>query len=86
MSTSRTLIADGPGMTMSDGPELTRGEREVLRLLAGGLAANEIALYLHMSMRTVENHRRRMMVKLDVQSIAELTSYAVRKGLGRSEQ
>ena len=85
MSTSRTWIAEGPGTAMNERPELTRDEREVLRLLAGGLAAEEIALYLHMNMKTVESHRRHRMVKLDMGSIAELKSYAVRKGLGRNE-
>ncbi|NIX57162.1 MAG: DNA-binding response regulator, partial [candidate division Zixibacteria bacterium] len=36
---------------------------------------------LHVSVKTVETHRRQIMGKLDVHSIAELTKYAVREGL-----
>jgi DNA-binding NarL/FixJ family response regulator len=60
---------------------LTPREREVLQLLAEGMAAKEVAGHLSMSVKTVETHRRNMMVKLNMRSIAELTKYAVREGL-----
>lgn len=56
-------------------------EREVLQLLAEGCTSREIARRLHVSTSTVETHRRNIMRKLDVHSIAELTKYAVREGL-----
>lgn len=56
-------------------------EREVLQLLAEGLTNIKIAARLHISPRTVEAHRRNIMRKLDIHSIAELTKYAVREGL-----
>lgn len=56
-------------------------EREVLQLLAEGHSSPEIAKRLHISPSTVETHRRNIMKKLDVHSVAELTKYAVREGL-----
>ena len=63
------------------GSALTPREREVLQLLAEGMAAKEIASHLNVSVKTVETHRRNMMEKLDMHSVAELTKYAVREGL-----
>jgi DNA-binding NarL/FixJ family response regulator len=60
---------------------LSAREREVLQLLAEGHSAKEIALRLHVSVKTVETHRRHIMEKLDVHSVAELTKLAVREGL-----
>ena len=65
---------------------LTPREREVLELLAEGMAAKEVAGHLSMSVKTVETHRRNMMVKLNMRSIAELTKYAVREGLTSIEE
>jgi len=63
------------------GPDvLTNREREVLQLLAEGNSTKKIALKLHISVKTVETHRRQIMEKLDIDSIAELTKYAIRKG------
>jgi len=60
---------------------LSDREREVLQLLAEGGTTREIALHLHVSAKTVETHRRNIMKKLDIHSVAELTKYAVREGL-----
>jgi len=60
---------------------LTSREREVLQLLAEGKSTKQIALKLHISAKTVETHRRQIMNKLDIHTIAELTKYAIRKGL-----
>jgi DNA-binding NarL/FixJ family response regulator len=56
-------------------------EREVLQLLAEGHSAKEIAIHLHVSVKTAETHRRHIMERLDVHSVAELTKLAVREGL-----
>ena len=63
------------------GSALTSRERGVLQLVAEGMSAKEVAVHLNMSVKTVETHRRNMMVKLNMRSIAELTKYAVREGL-----
>ena len=61
--------------------QLGRREREVLSLLADGKTSPEIAARLHLATSTVEAHRRNIMRKLDLHSIAELTKYAIRQGL-----
>ena len=60
---------------------LTSRERQVLQLLSEGNTTKEIACRLNISVKTVETHRRKMMDKLDIHSIAELTKYAVREGV-----
>jgi len=60
---------------------LTPREREVLQLMAEGQATKEIAATLHVSVKTVETHRRQIMEKLNIYSVAELTKYAIREGL-----
>ncbi len=60
---------------------LAHREREVLQLLAEGNTSKQIARTLHISSKTVEVHRRNIMAKLDLHSVAELTKYAVREGI-----
>jgi DNA-binding NarL/FixJ family response regulator len=60
---------------------LTPRQREVLQLVAEGRANREIAALLHVSVKTVENHRAHLMEALDLHSTAELTQYAIRKGI-----
>lgn len=68
----------------SDGPAgspLSPREREVLQLLAEGHSTKEMAATLNISAKTVESHRKQMMDKLGLYSVAELTKYAIREGL-----
>jgi two-component system response regulator NreC len=60
---------------------LTPREREVLQLLAEGHSNRRIAELLCLSVKTVQSHRANLMRKLDIHSIAELTQYAIRKGV-----
>lgn len=60
---------------------LTVREREVLQLMAEGRNTNQIAENLCVSVKTVEAHRKQMMNKLGIHSVAELTKYAIRQGL-----
>ena len=60
---------------------LTHREREVLQLLAEGGSTANIAIELHLSVKTIETHRKRIMDKLGLRSIAELTKYAIREGI-----
>ena len=60
---------------------LSPREREVLQLTAEGKNTKEIGLMLHLSSKTVEGHRRQLMSKLNINSIADLTRYAIREGL-----
>ena len=65
----------------SVGSPLTARQREVLQLLAEGRSTKEIASELFVSVKTIETHRRQIMDKLNIYSVAELTKYAVREGL-----
>jgi DNA-binding NarL/FixJ family response regulator len=60
---------------------LTGREREVLQLAAEGKSSPEIGGRLHISPRTVENHRASLMRKLGLQNQSELFRHAVRHGL-----
>ena len=60
---------------------LTPREQEVMRLLAEGLSAKEVAEKLFISPKTVENHRSNIFSKLDLHSTHELVRYAARLGL-----
>ncbi len=60
---------------------LSGREREVMQLIAGGRSTKEIAGELHLSVKTVESHRKQIMDKLGLHSVAELTKYAIREGL-----
>jgi DNA-binding NarL/FixJ family response regulator len=60
---------------------LGRREQEVLARLAEGKRSAEIAAELRISVATVEVHRRNIMSKLGLRSVAQLTRYAIRKGL-----
>ncbi len=60
---------------------LTNREREVLQLLAEGRPTRQIADGLNVSVKTVETHRRNIMGKLNIYSVAELTKLAIKEGL-----
>lgn len=61
--------------------KLTSRQREVLQLLAEGLHVKEIAIKLHVSPRTVEFHKYRIMDELGLRTAAELARYAARRGI-----
>jgi DNA-binding NarL/FixJ family response regulator len=60
---------------------LSAREREVLQLIAEGWSTKQIASHLYVSVKTIETHRRQIMKKLDLHTIADLTKYAIREGL-----
>ena len=60
---------------------LTPRQREVLQLVAEGHTSQQIAEMLHISLKTVETHRRQIMARLDIHDLAGLVRYAVRMGL-----
>lgn len=66
----------------NDEPErLTARESEVVALVASGLASKQIARKLEIGIRTVETYRANALRKLRLRSAAELTLYAIRRGL-----
>jgi two-component system response regulator NreC len=64
---------------------LSQREREVLQLMAEGKTTKQIARHLHISHKTVEGHRLRVMSKLNMDSVAKLTKYAIQEGLTSAE-
>ena len=65
----------------NEAAQLTQGERDVLRLLAEGLANDEIAERLHISGETVRKHIRKAMVKLDADTRTQAVAVALRERL-----
>ena len=60
---------------------LSARERQVLQLMAEGCSTRETADTLAVSVKTIESHRKQIMDKLGLRSVAELTKYAIREGL-----
>jgi DNA-binding NarL/FixJ family response regulator len=61
--------------------QLSRREREVLRLVAEGKSNKEVATALHIAVKTVEAHRAHIMRKLEFHSICDLVRYAIRNNI-----
>lgn len=73
-----------PELTVADDRRLGKREREVLQLLSDGRSAVEIGLALRIDSSTVEVHQMNIMRKLDLHSLAELTTYAILHDLSSS--
>jgi DNA-binding NarL/FixJ family response regulator len=73
--------------TTSGGPAevLTSREREVLQLIAEGNSTKDVAARLNISIKTIETHRKRIMDKLDLHSVADLTRFAIREKIIQPE-
>ena len=71
------------GIETDDDPakQLTLRQREILRLLADGLSAKQIAALLEISPRTVEFHKYSMMQLLGISTSAELIRFALQSGI-----
>lgn len=76
-----SMRGNGLGAGTTNDNQLGRREREVLRLLAEGKSSPEIGRQLHIAPSTVDVHRRNIMRKLNLHSVAELTKYAIREGI-----
>jgi DNA-binding NarL/FixJ family response regulator len=61
--------------------DLTCREKEVLVFLAEGQSNKAVAERLGLSVRTIEAHRARVMIKLELQSFGDLIKYALRNAL-----
>jgi DNA-binding NarL/FixJ family response regulator len=78
---ARGLWTQADTKSGSKAPHLTEREREVLRGFAEGLSYKEIAAKMHISVRTAETYRARLVQKLGCNSRAELVRCAIRHGL-----
>jgi len=63
------------------GAELTPRQREVLQMVAEGKSSKEISAALSISVKTVEFHRNSLMDQLGIHTVAELTRYAMLRGI-----
>jgi DNA-binding NarL/FixJ family response regulator len=79
-----TLLAPVEQTSAQNGvrSELTARQREVLRLIALGCSAKDIANQLNISVRTAEFHRAAIMQRLGLHSTAQMTRYALANDLG----
>jgi len=77
----QTLMDESHGIRRRGHLELTPRQREVLQLVGEGHSAKEIATILHISTRTVEFHKYRIMEDLNLRTNAELIQYAVKNGI-----
>ncbi|MBK7644422.1 MAG: response regulator transcription factor [Planctomycetes bacterium] len=75
-----------PGSDTSAFATLGAREREVLQLVTEGKTSSETAREMHISIKTVETHRRNIVRKLGLHGTAELTKYAIREGLTSVEE
>ena len=78
---SRTVVDAYLAKTELPPDPLSPREREVLQLVAEGKTTKEIARLLGVSVKTAENHRTRILAKLDIHETAGLVRYAIRRGL-----
>lgn len=74
------LVSTCRGDNTFHGDVLTTREKQVLKLIAEGKSNKEMADILNISLFTVQHHRANLMKKLDLDNIAELVKYAIRKG------
>ncbi len=75
----KDLIKLLPEASPEISPQLTSREREVLQLLAEGKNTKEIAFILSVSSKTVDTFRQSIMKKLGLNTVADLTKYAIRE-------
>ncbi|MFI4939915.1 MAG: response regulator [Burkholderiales bacterium] len=71
----------GEGEQGKSSAQLGARERQVLQMVAEGCTSVQIAGQLHIAASTVEVHRRNIMRKLNMHTVAELTRYAIHNGL-----
>ena len=84
ITTAAALKNEATGITpknVADVQRLTRREVQVLQLIADGQSTKEIAAILEVSVKTIETHRKQIMDKLGIRTIAGLTKYCIREGL-----
>ncbi len=78
-----SALVPGAGEGPSSPSVLTHRERQILALVAEGLAGKQVARHLGISPKTVENHKTRIFAKLRVPNQAAAVRLATAGGLGR---
>jgi DNA-binding NarL/FixJ family response regulator len=77
----RDYLSPSIGKDVEKEPDLTLREREILQLISEGSTTKQIAERINISIKTVETHRKNIMDKLNLHTVAELTRYAIRNGI-----
>jgi DNA-binding NarL/FixJ family response regulator len=70
-----------PFLSEENYDRLTRREQEIMRLVAQGLSSKDIGAKLFISPKTVDNHRTKIMEKLEMDSVVDLVKYAAKLGI-----
>lgn len=78
---STVIVRDHQRQLAGGGDQLSPRELETLKQIADGLTTKEIAFAQKVSTKTVETHRLNLMAKLQINTVAGLTKYAIREGL-----
>lgn len=76
-----SIATDLTGSMVRRSNHLSPRERDVLRLIAGGLSNRDAGKRLGVSERTIESHRRNLMKKLEVHRVVDLVRYAIRESM-----
>ena len=77
---SQAIVEAWTAPASESGSQLTPREKQVLTLVGEGKSTKQIAEVLHISVKTAEFHRGRLMKKLNVHDTANLVRYAIREG------
>ena len=75
------FLSPSIGKDVENEQDLSLREREVLQLISEGRSMREIAERLNISVKTVESHRKNIMDKLNLHTVAELTKFAIKQGI-----
>jgi DNA-binding NarL/FixJ family response regulator len=83
------IVVDSSGMRLGDSTRsrasmLTQRELETVRYIARGLPKKDIAVLMHVTVRTVDMHTQNAMDKLDIHDRVELARFAIREGLAEA--
>jgi len=73
-------VGRGEGNRHFETDPLSPRERQIVKLIAEGQSSREIGELLFISVRTVDNHRARIMEKLNLKKATDLVKYAIQKG------
>ena len=61
--------------------ELTKREKQVVKLIANGLSSDDIARELNITRNTVDSHRKKIIIKINARNTADITRYALKTGI-----
>jgi DNA-binding NarL/FixJ family response regulator len=81
VSDATELLSSGSAGRRTSSLRLTPRRREILQLVAEGRSAKEVASILHISPRTVEYHKYRIMDDFNLRTTADVIQFAMRHGL-----